>query len=108
MDEIKKITNDLESIFLKKIIMGLRDGSISIADSKKFANTFLSLEPFASIEDAKDKMHTFITQNDKFPTLGEYMDAYHEEKKVGEVIEKMKKYIKNNQVDEALKVATNS
>lgn len=108
MDDIKKITNDLESIFLKKIIMGLRDGSINIADSKRFANLFLSLEPFSSIDEAKNKMTTFSAQNTHFADLQNYMNAYHEEKKVGEVIEKMRKFIKNNDVDNALKVATTS
>jgi len=106
MEEMKKVTNDLAYMFLKRIVTGLRDGSIDVQRAKLLARLFINLEPFNSIDDAKVKMHTFATQNPHFQELDTYMTAYHEEKKIGQVIDKMRKYMKDNDIDNALAVAT--
>lgn len=108
MDEMKKVTIDVEYMFLKKIVTGLRDGTIDVQKAKLLARSFMSLEPFISIDDLKIKMHTFAIQNSYFQELDTYMTAYHEEKKVGQVIDKMRKYMKANDIDHALAIATNS
>lgn len=106
MDEIKKITDHLEYLFIRKIIEGLTDESISILVAKNYAIAFSKLEPFTSIDDAKDKMSRFTDQNIIFNQMKDYANAYHTEQKLGAVIEKMRGYMQNNQIDEALEVAT--
>ena len=108
MDEMSKVTDKLEYLLLKDIINGLRDETISEEDAKTIAAVFLDLEPFASIDDAKNKMNTFIVTYPRFMLLKEYMDAYHEEQRTAAVIEKMKEHIKNDNLDQALQVAQNS
>lgn len=106
MDELKKITDHLEYIFIRKIIEGLNDSSISIPAAKDYAIAFRKLQPFESIDDAKSKMNQYSDQNPLFQQLKEYTTAYHSEQKLGAVIDKMRGYMKNNQIDEALEVAT--
>mgnify|MGYP001601058212 FL=1 len=61
MDELKKLTNQLEYIFLKKIIEGLKDNSISIMQAKENAVLFLKLQPFSTLEDAKTNVKSFTS-----------------------------------------------
>lgn len=105
-DELKKITDHLEYLFIKKIIEGLKDESISIPSAKNYAIVFRNLEPFNSVEDAKKKMNKFADQIPIFNQLKDYTNAYHTEQKLGAVIEKMRDFMQNNQIDEALEVAT--
>ena len=105
MEELTKLKEHLEYMFLKVIINGLRDNSISIEQSKAFAQEFLVSEPFASVEDARAKIHSYTTTHPQFITLRGYIDSYHQEQKVSEVIEKMRTHIKNNDIDQALQVA---
>jgi len=106
MDEIVKVTNYLEYLFLKKIINGLTSGEIKESQARELAANFLKMEPFNSLEEVKDKLFTFTNQYPYFKELFNYVKAYYEEKKMSAVIEKMKKYMKENEIDKALKLIT--
>jgi vacuolar-type H+-ATPase subunit D/Vma8 len=105
MDELKKLTNALEHIFLKQIIDGLRHETINVPDAKKSAQEFQRIEPFTTIDDAKEKMNRFVQQYIQFGKLKEYADAFHSEQKVDAKIEEMQKHIRDNNIDEALRIA---
>lgn len=105
MDEMKKLTDQLDYLLMKKIINGLRDGSVSIPNAKLLAHEYLAVKPFDSVEDAKQKVHNLINITPLYQTLKDYMDAYHEEQKINSVIEKMRQHMDNNNVDAALEVA---
>ena len=105
MDEMAKLTEKLEYLFLKAIVHGLSDKSTKAPIARQFGIEFLKLEPFTSLEDAKKKMAAFVSQNSKFEQLTKYMNAYHEETRINEVIEKMRTHMKNNDIDKALEVA---
>ena len=105
MDELKKLTNQLEYIFLKKIIEGLKDNSISIMQAKENAVLFLKLQPFSTLEDAKTKVKSFTSEHVQFSGLMELVDSFHTEQHTGKVIEKMRDFIKNDRLDEAIDVA---
>lgn len=106
MNEINKVTKHLEYLFLKKIISGLRNKEINEIQAKDFATNFLKLEPFNSIMELKNKILAFTNQHSYFKELSDYLIAYYEEKRISQVIEKMRKYIKNNEIDKALQIAT--
>lgn len=106
MDEIKKLTASLEYLYLKQIINILRDKTTNILEVKRSAVEFLNLQPYASVQDAKNKMKQFAQKFSQFVQLEEYMSAYEEEKRTSEIIEKMKKHIKGNNLDEALRIAS--
>jgi len=105
VDNIAAIKHQIEYLFLKKIIAGLRDGSISVAKAKEYANVFLSIEPFTSIEDAYNKTNQFVAKHSEFTIIKDYMDAFEKEKDVAAKIDKMREHIKQNNLDEALQVA---
>ena len=105
MDELKKLTNQLEYIFLKKIIEGLKNNSLSIVQAKEKAQLFLKLQPFATVEDIKEKVKNFTSEHSQFNELMGLVDSFHTEQKTDQVIEKMKNFIKEDRLDEALDVA---
>ena len=106
-DALKKMTEQVEYLFLKKLVTGLRGGNISPVLAKESAQAFLKIEPFQNFEDAKAKIQQFVATYPLLEELKNYIDAYHYEQKVDAVIEKMQSYIGQNNLDEALKVAQN-
>ena len=105
MEDIAQLNHKLESLYLRTIITGLRDGSITVEESRLFSKAFLQKEPFQSLEEAKQKIYAYVSENPKFEKLKAYIDAYHEEQQVDSKIEQMRAHIKNNNIEEALNVA---
>jgi hypothetical protein len=104
-DGVKQMTDKVEYMFLKKLITGLRDGSMEPVKAKEYAQAFLKVEPFQNLEDAKNKMTIFAQVYPEMVELKEFADAYHEEQKVDSVIQKMQEYIGQDKIDEAIQVA---
>lgn len=102
---MEEITNKLEYFFLKTIIAGLKDESITVDAARNLAKVFLSLEPFTSMEDVDAKVTQFVGQNEQFSSLTSYLKAYESEKKTDTKIEKMREHMKNNNIEAALEVA---
>ena len=94
MDDLAVLTHQLEYLFLKKIIAGLRDKSISVSEAKTYANAFLTIEPLISSEDAYVKIMDFVAKNTLFTDLKGYMNVYQKEKNDLIKITKMREYIK--------------
>ena len=105
MDELKKMTDALEHILFKQIIDGLKQNTLDMPDAKKSAQEFLQMEPFASVEDGKEKMNKFVQEYAQFVKMKEYMDAFHEEQHLDAKIEQMQQHIRNDNIDEALRIA---
>lgn len=105
MDELKKLTDQLEYKFLKKIIEGLNNGSLTIEQAKEKAIIFLKLQPFTNIEDTKSKIRNFTSNYSQFTDLMNLMDSFHAEQKTNEIIGKMRSFIKEDRLDAALDVA---
>jgi hypothetical protein len=105
VDDLAVLTHQLEYLFLKKIIDGLRDKKISIVQAKEYANAFLAIEPFVSAEDAHEKIMNFFAQYPIFIETRNYMLTYQNEKNDLSKIAKMREHIKQNNIDAALAVA---
>lgn len=108
MDELKKLTEQLEYLLLRTIIETLDKDVIGEEDAKLQATEFLKLEPFMSIEEAKKKMGDFVQTYGIFNKLKDYVDTFHDEQKINAVIQKMQKHLQNNDVDNALEIAKSS
>jgi hypothetical protein len=104
-DALKKMTEKVEYMFLKKLITGLKDGIMEPGQAQQYAQAFLKIEPFMSFEDAKSKIEQFVVQFPVLSDLKEYIDAYESEQKVDSVIQKMQEYIGQDKIDEAIQVA---
>lgn len=108
IDDIAKITTQLEYQFLKQIIASLRGNAIDVPTAKVLASSFLKMEPFSSIEDAKNKLIDFVKTNPAFTTLKDLIESYNEEKQIGGVIEKINKHLKAKEYNEAAEVVNPS
>lgn len=102
MNELQKLTTHLEYLFLQSLIRGLRNKNIDIPEAKKYATAFLELEPLTSLEDAKVKINQLSQLYPKFSIPEDYIDLYYQEQQKDDLLEKMKQYIKENKIDEAL------
>jgi hypothetical protein len=105
MDDMKKLTDKVEYLFLKILLGDLDSQSITVEEMKSSAKDFLTLEPFISIDDARSKVNSLVTRYPRYSELKEYMAAYEKELRTEAVIEKMRAHMKSNNLDEALKVA---
>lgn len=105
MDDVAAITHHLEYMFLKKIISGLRDKTMSIAQAKQHSIDFLAIEPFATIEDASNKTDQFVLNHPEFISLKDYVEVFEKEAGVAGKIDKMREHIKLNNIDAAIEVA---
>lgn len=99
------MTEKVEYMFLKKLVTGLKDGSMEPVQAQQYAQAFLKIEPFQNFEDAKAKIEIFVTVYPELSELKEYIEAYHYEQKVDSVIQKMQEYIGQDKLDEAIQVA---
>lgn len=73
-------------------------------DVKPLCQEFLKNEPFASVDDAHNKVNTFVTAHPDFAILKEYADTFSDEDKLDDKLEIMRQHLKQNNIDEALKV----
>lgn len=102
MDELAKVANQLEYIFLKRLAIGIKGNIIDIPTAKNLATLFLQIEPFTSVDDAKQKMQQFSIQNSYFELLKDYIEAYYSEQHKDAAIEQMRVHIKEGNLDKAL------
>lgn len=105
MEDVEKITDNVEYMFVKRLIDALRGNDVDVDGARQYAKDFLAIEPFASLEDAKEKMKVFVGKYEVFKGLSEYLDSYHEEAKKDEKIANIREHLRSNNLDEALKVA---
>lgn len=102
------LAEQLSDRFLKIIIRDLKEETIDLPTAKKLAQEFIALEPFTTVEDARPKIETYVANYPQFASIKTYIDAYLDEKKIANVVDKMKQHIKDDNIDEALKVAKES
>ena len=106
MEDLKKLTDQIEYLFLKLIIDGLRNNSITVDQAKQYASQFLPIEPFASTDDAIQKVHAFCLSAPQFNKLKDFVDSLHAEKHIDDKISNMKELIAQNKIGEAIDVAS--
>ncbi len=96
--------DQLEYLFLRVIISGMKNSTLPIPQAKQLTREFLAIEPFASAEDARSKIDQFAAAHQGFSLLKEYADVYYSEDRIDEKLEVMRKHLKENNIDEALSV----
>ncbi|MFA6005889.1 MAG: hypothetical protein WC775_05400 [Patescibacteria group bacterium] len=104
-NELKELTDKIEYLYLKTIAQAMKDNAVTLAFAKTTAQEFRALEPFGSVTDAQQKIAAYVAKFPLFATLKEYLDSYHNEKKLNVVIGKMQQYMKDHDIDAALEVA---
>lgn len=104
MDDLKKITDHLEYLFLIKIANGLKGKQVDLPTAKSLAQEFLKIEPFKDLVDARDKIDKFASIHPLLTNLKEYIDGYYYEHHKDDKLEQMRAHIKAGNIDEALSI----
>lgn len=105
MSDLDALKHHLEYLFLKKIIICLKENSITIDQAQEYSNAFLSIEPFTSPDHAHIKINQFVARYPLFIDLQQHMEDRAKEKRDLEKINKMREHIKQNNIKAALEVA---
>lgn len=100
--EIEKLQEQLEYLFVRVIVGGLRDKSMTIPEVKQDAQDFLAIEPFTSVEDARAKINAYTSTHSRFSLLKEYSDVYYDEERLEDKMEQMRAHLKENNIEGAL------
>lgn len=104
MDEIQSVIEKTELDFLDKLVIFLRNGTISFEDGKTLTREFLAMTPFTSEEDLQDKIKQFIAVHRNFEGIYITLLNFHEQSKTQELLKRMQEHIKDNKIDEALQL----
>ena len=96
------LTDKLEKNYLKLIIQYLKDGTLTLPDSRAVTREFLALQPFASAEDAQKKIVEFTAKHLEFKQLEILLMSIIEEEKTDNLLAKMRSHLENNNIDAAL------
>ena len=89
---------------MKLIIQYLKTGKLKLADARTAAKEFLALLPFKDKDDLKSKLQDFTGKHKQFNQVYITFLKVHEEIKTAEMIAKMREYIRENKIDEALQL----
>lgn len=100
--DIKMLTIQIESDFLKMLIQLFRARKLKTDEGKKIAREFLALLPFTDRVDLDKKLKNFTHIYSDFKSIYINSLKIEEEKKVGELLEKMRGYMRENKIDEAI------
>lgn len=106
MKSFAELTQQIERDFLLQIIELLKEGNFSTQMAQSKAKEFLTLLPFNSIDDLKQKMNTFCKKNPELDMLEVNVLRYDEETKTADLLERMQQFLKEKKVDEALALVT--
>jgi hypothetical protein len=105
MDDLQKVTEHVEYLFLGQIIKGLENKTMTPDQVQQFAKDYLPIEPFQTLDDAKAKVAQYVASHEEFRPLQDYVDAFHGDTHANEKIAQMKSLIQENKIDEAIQVA---
>jgi hypothetical protein len=98
---VEKIDNN----YLQALIDVLDKELMDEPTAKSATVTYLSLAPFTSFEDMKNKVQNFISTYPLFERVMAFVKGYEDEERTREIVARMHGLIKNNQIDEALQIA---
>ncbi len=96
---------DIELQYLRLVTDALKNGEMDIDTAKASAQEFLNLLPFANLDDMKVKFQRYCIKYPSIAGLTVYIMQQMEESKTNEVLEKMRTLMKDNKIDDALKLA---
>lgn len=102
--DIKTITHQTETDFLKIVIRQLKSGKMSLDQAKIIAKEFLALLPFEDEKSLEEKLKPFTDKYIDFKPLYISILKDEEEKQVSDLLSKMREYMKDDKIDEALEL----
>ncbi len=104
---LNTLQNKIEAHFLTVLISLLRGNKITLTRAKEATKNLLSIFPEENFFEIKAKLIKLTKKYPEFKEILTTLNAYEEEQKTREILEKMRKFIKEGKIDEALEVAKN-
>jgi hypothetical protein len=96
------LVHELQVEFLKRIALLIERGKIDLVTGKVWAKELVSLLPFTSLDDLKEKVQGFATKYPLLENLPFTITKFEENLKVAQTAEQMTTLIKSEKHDEAL------
>lgn len=97
----------VERRFLIQCLYLVENDKAKKEDLAEPSRILLALEPFESLEEAKTKLSFMVSKYpDCFTPVLEHLDSIISENNTKEMIDKMHELLKNDQVEEALQIAS--
>ena len=102
--DLQEIIKLLEMEYIKILINNLKFGKMKLDRAKMVTKDFLTLLPFKDKDDLVLKIKTFTELQNEFKMVYLTLLKINEEQKSNELAYKMRELIKQNKIDEALKL----
>lgn len=107
MQPLNEIIEKVENDYLKILVELLQNDEVEIDEAKRSTEEFLAMTPFTSIDDLQTKVKKFTEDHAEFGSLFIKLLNYEQEKDTHALIEEMRSHIRENRLDEALKLVDN-
>ncbi len=99
------LLDKVENEMLLKIINLLDSGTYTLEKAQEAAREYLTLTPFKDPEDFHAKLKAFTDKHIDLKIMYLTLLNFDEEKKTGDLLLKMRSLMKDNKIEEALKMA---
>lgn len=107
MELTKEFIEKIEEEYLKELVDRLQKGTVTTDQAKEITREFLELTPFSSAEDMETKIQSFTEKHPEFGGLYVNFLKYEDESKTSKLLNDMRAHLKENRLDEALKLVNN-
>ena len=99
------LIKQVEVDYLLDLIKELRSQRIDLPKGREITREFLTLLPFTSLDDMRNKVKTFSEKYKDFSRAYINLQAKEEQEKKTAVLDKMREHLKNKNIDEAINIA---
>ena len=96
----------IERQYLTRLLELTQSETISEEDSKLSAQVILGIQPFHSWEDVLMKLEFFTTKFPAFVPVLNHLQTMHDEKHTQHIIDQMHQLLREDDIDKALQVAS--
>jgi hypothetical protein len=101
LDNLQK---KIEKDFLLQLIRLLKNNEIKLERARQATKRLLAIFPNDNFSDVETQLKTLVNEYPEFKKIIITLQVYEEEEKTKEVLVRMRKFLQEGKVDEALKV----
>ena len=100
------LIQQLQVEFLKRIALLIERGKIDLKTAKEWGKELLTLLPFTSLEDMKQKIQNFAKKYSLLENLPLVISHFEDNKRTNNTVSQMERLLKNNKAEESLHLTT--
>lgn len=103
---LPELESHIDSEYSQLLIVLLKTEQLGEAEAKNITRNYLALYPYVDIADMSKKLKQFTEHYSAFAKVYVSFLKHTEDEKTNEVLNKMRNFMKHDQLDEAIKIAT--